>query len=213
MTFIIEKPLKKPLDKKPQQQMSKIGFWATVTEVNSMTNTCTVLTSNQETIRNLPIASSEWISDESFERNMPVIGSFVFCLIPNDTISSAFVLCSGYPKGETSLQKLYASDKSEKERKDIERERITPGQWNEKEDYDTGTRIITSPDNKIEIKAELKNRETQSFSIKAFDHTISINKDGVSITAGKDINISTDGAVKVNAKSFNFNDGALEIDG
>lgn len=197
----------------------KLGFWATVTEVNSQTYTCTVLTSNKEVIRNIPLSTREWISDDSAERNLPPKGTFVFILMPDNCISNAFVLCSGYPKGEPALEQLFAASDSEQKEKDQEREVITPGGWNETENYKTGTRTMTSPDGKIEIKATLKDKTAESLTVTCFDTAITIDKNGVTLNPKKieldagsgDVSVKTKGKVTVDAQSVNINDGALEI--
>lgn len=219
MNVIVRKKAPDSPFKKETQSYQKLGFWATVTEVNSQTYTCTVLTSNKEVIRNIPLATKEWISDDSFERNLPPRGTFVFILMPDNCISNAFILCSGYPKGEPALQRLYAKDESEQKAKDQEREVITPGNWDEKEDYVSGTRTITSPDGKIEIKAILKDKAADSVVVTCFDTSITINKDGVSFnpkkvvidTGSGEISLKTTGNVIVDAQSVNINNGALEI--
>lgn len=219
MRVTVRKEAPKPSFRKEFQNYQKLGFWATVTEVNSQSYTCTVLTSNREVIRNIPLASKEWISDDSAERNLPPIGSFVFILMPDNCISNAFILCSGYPKGESALQGLYAQNEDEKKEKDNKRESVTPSHWNETEDYVSGTRTITSPDGKISITATLKNKETDSLVIKCFDSVLTMNKDGIVLNPKKididvgsgDISLTTTGDVSVNANSVNINNGALEI--
>jgi hypothetical protein len=201
------------------QNYQKLGFWATVTEVNSLTYTCSVITSSREVIHNIPLATKEWISDDSAERSLPPPGSFVFILMPDNCISSAFILCSGYPKGEAGLQTLFASSDDEKKQKNSERETLTPGHWTEKEDYSSGTRVIVSPDEKIEIRATLEDKKSESLEITCFDTTVRIDKDGitfspnsVTLDAGSgDISISTKGKIKIDAGSVNVNDGALEV--
>lgn len=197
----------------------KLGFWATVTEVNSQTYTCTVLTSNREVIRNIPLSTREWISDDSAERNLPPKGTFVFILMPDNCISNAFILCSGYPKGEPALEQLFAASDSEQKEKDQEREMITPGGWNETENYKTGTRTITSPDGKIEIKAVLKDKESKSLEVTCFGVSLEIKEDGVTFSGKKvtvdagtdDISITTKGNMDLKASKFTFNNTSLEI--
>lgn len=208
----------KKTPEKPQRtnyldNYQKLGFWATVIEVNSKCNNCTVLTSNKEVIRNIPVATTrEWISDDSQERNLPPVGSFVFIIMPDNCISNAFILCSGYPKGEVSLQGLYAKNDDEKKVKDTEREIVTPSHWNEKEDYVSGTRTLTSPDGNIQISAILENKESKSLEIKGFGKTITLDENGIKLELSGDINLETDGDLTVKAKSLDVNEGAIIVD-
>jgi hypothetical protein len=137
----------------------RIGFWAVVKEVNSKTNSVTVVSDTGYEYTDIPVLSREWVTvDEtknyiSGQRNLPPVKSWVFVLTPTKTANGAFVLCSGYTKGDENIRELWAKNESELEDKNNCRELKTQGGWDIKEEYSNGNFTIESDDGKIHFSA------------------------------------------------------------
>ncbi len=152
---------------------NRVGFWATVTEVNAKENSVRVLSDTKQEYHGIPVMSKEWVRDGDDYvtgcRNLPPVGARVFVLVPAGTIASAFVLCSGFTPGDTSTHTLWAGDDEGRAR--IE-ERVGQGGWVRQESYDTGQVDIASKDEKLLLSVSLAN-ETASLS--AWDAALEIN--------------------------------------
>ena len=192
----------------------RIGFWGLVIEQNSMNNTVTVVSDTGFQLKNIPVYSTEWVTvDENKDyipstRNLPPKNSRVFVLTPTFTAVGAFVLCSGYSRGDENIRKLWASGKGDLEDKNNCRETVTQGGWDITEEYADGNTSITSNDKKIVItintKDNSKKSQKQEISIKAWDNSIVVNKDGINITDknGNEIKMTTSD-IQINAKNSN----------
>lgn len=145
----------------------------------------------------LPVISREWVNkNDSFvscSRNLPPVGTRVFVLMPTGTIAGAFVLCSGYTPADNDTHTLF------EENKETESKKITCGGWTESEDYATGNKSIKSKDENIEITLT----PNSSASITAFNHSITIDSNGITINSDEEININTDKDLKINAGENN----------
>ena len=111
----------------------RIGFWALVTAVNSRNNTVTVVSDTGYELKNIPVVSGEWVTvDENknyipSQRNLPPVNSRVFVLTPTYTAVGAFVLCSGFSRGDENIRTLWAANENELEDKNNCREVKTQG--------------------------------------------------------------------------------------
>lgn len=163
---------------------SRIGFFATVTNVNSVTNTVDVISDIGQTILGLDVMSNQWVIKKddyvSGERFLPPIGSRVFVLTPSPgRLVGAFVLCSGFAKRENSTHEIFAKTPTEKEEFNNQKETVTQGGWDIKEDYKTGNIEIKNKDKKISLI--LKN-DTKEINIKSYDNCeIVVNENGINI--------------------------------
>jgi hypothetical protein len=179
---------KTPLD-------GRYGFWGTVTEAHPENNTVHVMTDTRQEIAGVRVASHQWVVMDNKESrkapflsgtiDLPPVGAFVFCLVPNGEISSAFVLCSGYAMRDASHAALRDGAKGE----EFFKKEITPAGWTEKVDRRTGTvRIADNPLEgaetvSLEIDQEAKGSET--VTVKAHGTTITIDREnGVRIETG-----------------------------
>lgn len=184
-----------PQIKSSRRYENRIGFWADVIEVDSRNNSVTVINDQQMKIDNIHVATKEWIVKQkkndyaASERFLPPVGSRVFVLVPNGDISGAFVICSGYPMGETNTQGLWSGkndSQSDVQKRNNLGERITQGGWNEKEYYENGNRSYTSSDKKIEFQINVvkdaDNNIEKQVSLKAWDNSITITEDGYEFT-------------------------------
>lgn len=179
---------------------NRIGFWGDVTAVNSQMNAVDVIADIGITFRNIPVMSREWVNASdgkdyvTAERDLPPIGSRVFVLTPTHTITGAFVLCSGYSKGDTDTHTLFAASDDKQEEKNAERERVTQGGWNETEDYNNGNRNFVSADGNISIAvntAENSDKEQKKeVSLIAWKNEIHVTEEGVEITIPKNANLT-----------------------
>lgn len=167
----------------------RIGFWADVKEVDSVNGRVDVVNDQGLKLSAIPVCSGEWVIDKekyvSGERHLPPEGARVFILTPTGTLNGAFVLCSGYPRGEKSLQTLFAQNNNEETLKKNQYERITQGGWDIKENYEDGNISLSSNDGNIVIQINpAKNdnlKQEQTVSITAYNNAVEITKDGFSI--------------------------------
>lgn len=190
----------------------RIGFWADVKEVDSVNGRVDVVNDQGLKLSAIPVCSGEWVIDKekyvSGERHLPPEGARVFVLTPTGTLNGAFVLCSGYPRGEKSLQTLFAQNNNEEELKKNQYERITQGGWDIKENYEDGNISLSSNDGNIVIQINpAKNdnlKQEQTVSISAYKNTVEITKDGIKFTDANKNNISaTSNGLSVKDKNSN----------
>ena len=170
---------------------NRIGFWAIVKEVNSLNNTVTVVSDTGFEYPNIQVVSDEWVTvDDNKDyipstRNLPPKNSRVFVLTPTFTAVGAFVLCSGFSRGDENIRTLWASSESELENKNNCRETKTQGGWDITEEYKNGNFKAASNDGNIEINvnpaADSQKSQNKEISVKAWGNTITINEDGISI--------------------------------
>ena len=190
MRIKIRKPLESIISKNPASRSSflesRIGFWGNVENVNSQNNTVDVVADIGFLYRNIPVMSHEWVNATdskdyvTAERNLPPVGARVFVLTPTRTITGAFVLCSGYARGEEDTHTLYAKNDSEQEEKNAVREKVTQGGWTVKEDYANGNSSFTSQDGNIAVNINpVENSDkgqTKEVSLAAWDNVISVSE-------------------------------------
>jgi co-chaperonin GroES (HSP10) len=98
----------------------------------------------------------------------------------------AFVLCSGFSRGDENIRTLWAADENELEDKNNCRETKTQGGWNITEEYANGNFKATSNDGKIEITVnpveDNQKSQNKEVTVNAWGNTIIINNDGISVT-------------------------------
>lgn len=206
---------------------SRIGFWGNVESVNSQNNTVDVTADIGILYRNIPVMSHEWVNATdsknyvTAERNLPPVGARVFVLTPTRTITGAFVLCSGYARGEADTHTLYAKNDSEQEEKNTVREKITQGGWNNKEDYANGNSSFTSQDGKIAININpVENSDkgqSKEVSLIAWDNEVHISESGITISIPEDadftLNIQGNQTISVSGDCNIEADGDVNIKG
>lgn len=211
-----------------------IGFWGNVCDVDSTINSVDVISDTGIKYTGIPVYSKEWVNkDENKDyttgsRNLPPYGARVFVLTPTHTITGAFVLCSGYAKGDVKKQTLYAqkdkTDKDKKEKNVIE-ESVLMGGWKIKKVYENGNITISNSEDEIQIEIinadENKNNIKKSVSINVFEHTVEIKKDSIliedsfsnKVETNKDTLVITDAngnTLEGSNKGWNLN-GYLEV--
>lgn len=195
---------------------NRIGFWALVKSVNSLNNTVTVVSDTGFEYPNIQVKSDEWVTvnDQKdyipSQRNLPPKNSRVFVLTPTRSITGAFVLCSGFSRGDENIRTLWAKNESELEEKNNCREIKTQGGWDIKEEYKNGNSSITSNDENIVITintaADNQKGQKKEVSINAWDNSIVVDESGIVITdknknvikmTATDIQVMADAAKKI----------------
>ena len=170
----------------------RIGFWGIVKEVNSINNTVTVISDTGFEYPNIQVISDEWVTvDDSKNyipstRNLPPKNSRVFVLTPTYSAVGAFVLCSGFSRGDENIRTLWASGDGELEDKNNCRETKTQGGWDVTEEYKNGNSTIKSDDEKIVITIntveDSQKNQKKEVSIVAWDNSIVIDDKGIKVT-------------------------------
>lgn len=169
----------------------RIGFWALVIGVNSINNTVTVVSDTGYVYPNIPVISNEWVTvDDSKDyipstRNLPPKNSHVFVLTPTYTATGAFVLCSGFSRGDENIRTLWAKNENELEDKNNCRETKTQGGWDITEEYANGNFKAESNDGNITINVntteDSQKSQLKEVSVTAWNNKVVINEDGISV--------------------------------
>lgn len=169
----------------------RIGFWGIVKEQNSLNNTVTVVSDTGFELDNIPVFSSEWVTVDDNKnyipstRNLPPKFSRVFVLTPTFTATGAFVLCSGFSRGDENIRTLWAASESELEDKNNCRETKTQGGWDITEEYSNGNYSVTSDDGKIKFNVNTTQNSQKSqpkeVSVTAWNQNITITDKGITI--------------------------------
>lgn len=185
----------------------RIGFWALVKDVNSKNNTVTVVSDTGFIYTNIPVLSSEWVTIDNnknyipSQRNLPPKNSRVFILTPTHSATGAFVLCSGFSRGDENIRTLWAKDDNELEDKNNCRETKTQGGWDITEEYANGNYKAASNDENIIFQANPVQNDDKSqnkeISLTAWGNTIVINEDGIAVTDANNntVEATSDGIV------------------
>lgn len=170
---------------------NRIGFWGIVKDVNSLNNTVTVISDTGYEFTNIQVKSDEWVTLNDKKdyvpstRNLPPKNSRVFVLTPTYTAVGAFVLCSGFSRGDENIRDLWAKDESDLEEKNNSRETKTQGGWNITEEYSNGNFTAKSNDEDIEINInpveDTQKSQKKEISLIAWENEIIINEDGIEI--------------------------------
>lgn len=181
------------------------GFFGAVTEVHPKTNTVHVVTDTGIELMNVEVASQQWVTYKkdgkpqlTGERNLPPVGTYVYCVMPNGTYDDCFVLCSMF--STASIHKDYMADDEDTANTRLCQEN---GGWLKITDIRTGTKVIKNkPENetiKIEIDQESEGAEKATITIRG--NVVTVSKDGieiktdgkVSFTADKDLELNVSG--------------------
>lgn len=181
------------------------GFFGAVTEVHPETNTVHVVTDTGIELMNVEVASQQWVTYKkdgkpqlTGERNLPPVGTYVYCVMPNGTYDDCFVLCSIF--STASIHKDYMADDEDTANTRLCQEN---GGWLKTTDIRTGTKVIKNkPENetiKIEIDQESEGEEKATITIHG--NVVTVSKDGieiktdgkVSFTADKDLELNVSG--------------------
>lgn len=168
----------------------RVGFWGNVCDVDSATNTVSVMSDTGIKFSGLPVVSKEWVNKVeennyvSGSRNLPQVGTHVFVLAPTHTAAGAFVLCSGYSRGEKSKQVLFSSKEDVDINNDIE-ESVNQSGWKFKEYYKNGNIIYENKDKTIHL--EIINADDNDASLEkkillnAYGNSLLIEENGITV--------------------------------
>lgn len=209
----------------------RIGMWASVIAVHSESNSVDILTDTGYSCINIPVVSTEWICNDtnksfvSGERNLPPVKSRVFVLMPYRTMDGAFVLCSGYTKGDTGTHNLWAKSKNDIEKFNYIKEKISLSGWKYKEYEKDGNKVVESLDGKIKIELVLADNSednlVKGINIESWDNTVKVTPDGISVedkngnkletkSSGIEITDKNGNKIESTTNSLKFN-GNLEV--
>lgn len=201
----------------------RIGFWALVTAVNSRNNTVTVVSDTGYELKNIPVVSGEWVTVDDnknyipSQRNLPPVNSRVFVLTPTYTAVGAFVLCSGFSRGDENIRTLWAANENELEDKNNCREVKTQGGWDITEEYANGNFKAISNDGNIKFNVNTEENSQKSqpkeVSVTAWGNSIIINENGVSYTDanGNEIQSTSSGITITDANNNTIEMGASGV--
>lgn len=169
----------------------RIGFWALVKEVNSLNNTVTVVSDTGFEYPNIQVKSDEWVTVDNnkdyipSQRNLPPVNSRVFVLTPTYTAVGAFILCSGFSRGDENIRTLWAQNDNEVTDKNNCRETKTQGGWDITEEYSNGNFKAESNDGNITINVntaeDSQKSQLKEVSVTAWNNKVVINEDGISV--------------------------------
>ena len=169
----------------------RIGFWALVKEVNSKNNTVTVISDTGYEYKNIMVKSDEWVTVDNnknyipSQRNLPPKNSRVFVLTPTYSAVGAFILCSGFSRGDENIRTLWASNENELEDKNNCRETKTQGGWDITEEYANGNYKAASNDGKIIFTSNTTENTSKSqpkeVSVEAWGTKIKITDGAIDI--------------------------------
>lgn len=181
------------------------GFFGVVKEVHSENNTVHVVTDTGRELMNIPVASQQWVTYKkdgkpqlTGERNLPPVGTYVYCVMPNGTYDDCFVLCSMF--STASIHKDYMADDEDTANTRLCQEN---GGWLKTTDIRTGTKVITNKpeDETIKIEIDQESEGEEKATITIHGNVVTVSKDGieiktdgkVSFTANKDLELNVSG--------------------
>lgn len=181
------------------------GFFGAVTEVHSENNTVHVVTDTGRELMNIPVASQQWVTYKkdgkpqlTGERNLPPVGTYVYCVMPNGTYDDCFVLCSMF--STASIHKDYMADDEDTANTRLCQEN---GGWLKTTDIRTGTKVIKNKpeDETIKIEIDQESEGEEKATITIHGNVVTVSKDGieiktdgkVSFTADKDLELNVSG--------------------
>lgn len=173
---------------------NRIGFWGTVISQNSKNNTVGIVSDTGFEYKNIPVVSGEWVTVDDNKnyipstRNLPPRNSRVFVLTPTYSANGAFVLCSGFSRGDENIRTLWAKDDNELESKNNSRETKTQGGWDITEEYSNGNYSVSSNDGNIKFNVntteDSEKSQPKEVSVTAWNKNITITEQGISIKDG-----------------------------
>lgn len=197
---------------------NRIGFWGTVKDVHPETNRVDVLMDIGVLLPGVPVGMSDYVKENhiagttfySGKVDLPARESYVFCLMPNHTLTSAFVLCSGIPYGNDYKNNFFAS--TEKEKTDFPNiEKYTDQEgWTVIKKKDTGNLFIQNVDGSIQFELCRENDKQDSSKkkgVKAVCHGTTITIDGtgkVSFDVQGDVTLKSTSSVTIEGASGKF---------
>jgi phage baseplate assembly protein gpV len=191
------------------------GFFGMVTAIDEETNTITVRSDSLREYTGIRVASLEWVTiDENNslltgERKLPPVNTFVYCLMPTGSPSSAIALCSVFAYNDSMGGGITAFKEKTKESVFIDK-KIDNGGWKFTHDIRSGTRKIQNAPKDgeetiaVEIDQEKEGKEKVKVAIHGNIVTIDPEK-GIRIESDKDF------ALAVKGKADNAADGDMSF--
>lgn len=178
------------------------GFFAVVTEVHPENNMVHVVTDTGIELMNVEVASREWVlyakdgkPPLTGERNLPPVGSYVYCVMPNGTYDDCFVLCSMF--STASIHADYMADDEDTANTKLTQE---VGGWFKTTDIRTGTKVIKNKpeDETISVEIDQESEGEEKATITIHGNVVTITKDGIDIQTDGKLSFSSDKDVELN---------------
>ena len=200
----------------------RAGFFGVVSCVHPIDLTVDVIADSGVEIPHLKVASRQWVDYEeeatpqlTGRRDLPPVGSYVYCVMPTGTYNGCFVLCSLF-SDEAVHGEYRASDDTDETIANTVLD-VEKSGWQATTDIRTGTKTVQnkSADPTIALSVDQETEGAESVTITIHGTVITIDANGISITTDKaitmdagegvtnrytgDLTISSDGAVSISA--------------
>lgn len=166
----------------------RFGFWGTVYDVHPETNRVDILMDIGILLSGVPVGMNEFVKENkignvtfySGKVDLPARESYVFCLTPSGSLTSAFVLCSGVPYGNGFSSKFFSQSEEEKDNFPLIEKKTDQEGWTIIKKKDTGNLYIENVDKSIAFELCRENDKQDSNRKKGvratfFGSTININ--------------------------------------
>lgn len=191
----------------------RIGCFAVVKAIHPSDLTVDVVTDTGIELTHRRVASFQWViykeggsPELTGKRDLPPVGSYVFCLMPNGTLDTLFVLCSMFST-EAAHGAYFGEDDNDADAQNTILD-VEKSGWQKSTDIRTGTKIVqnrqTDETIKLEINQEAAGSEGESSSSSAGEddsgEVVTLTIHGTTVTIDKNgITLATDGAINVDA--------------
>ena len=203
----------------------RFGFWGTVADVHPETNRVDILMDIGIYLPGIPVGMNDYVRENkignvtfySGKVDLPARESYVFCLTPNGSLTSAFVLCSGIPYGNSFSKKFFSSNDTEKDNFPLVEKKTDQEGWTITKKKDTGNLFIENVDKSITFElcreddkqdSDKKKGVRATFFGSTFDLKTESGKEALVITGPKGGTITIDKDKKITLKG---NSGTVEI--
>lgn len=198
----------------------RIGFWGTVQDVHAENNTVDVLMDIGILLPDVPVGCFDYVKENKIKNitfysgkvDLPARESYVFCLMPNRTVTSAFVLCSGIPYGNSFSDKFFSHNSKESQQIEVTEKKTDQAGWTIEKRKDNGNVKLYSVDKNIEFHCYLEDdpdnsQDKKGVEMKAYGIKVFIGSDGkIELNSNETITIKSTKSVKVQGAA-----GTLEV--
>lgn len=198
------------------------GFFGVVSCVHPVDLTVDVIADSGVEIQHVKVASRQWVDYEeegtpqlTGRRDLPPVGSYVYCVMPTGTYNGCFVLCSLF--SDEAVHGGYRAPEDTDEDVANTVLDVEKSGWQATTDIRTGSKTVQNKtaDPTISLSVDQETEGAESVTLTVHGTVITIDATGVSITTDKaitmdagegvtnrytgDLTISSDGAVSISA--------------
>ena len=200
----------------------RAGFFGVVSAVHPVDLTVDVIADSGVEIQHLKVASRQWVDYEegaspqlTGRRDLPPVGSYVYCVMPTGTYNGCFVLCSLF-SDEAVHGEYRAADDTDEDIANTVLD-VEKSGWQATTDIRTGSKSVQNKqtDETISLSVDQETAGDEAVTLTVHGTVITIDAEGISITTDKaitmdagegvtnrytgDLTISSDGAVSISA--------------